>query len=177
LYDDASDRLLATVTSTYMLRGDGGQGGFGVAPKAPAPLPDALPDRMIDVPTLRQSALIYRLSGDFNPIHADPAAAAKAGFPRPILHGLCTFGLATRGLIAACADHDPARITGLSARFSKPVFPGETIRIEIFGHGPSVRFRARAVERDLIVLDRGQAHIAPAAVVRGRATAETVPAE
>jgi len=162
LYDDDSDRLLATVTSTYMLRGDGGQGGFGVPPAPPAALPEAVPDTVFDVPTLPQSALIYRLSGDFNPIHADPAAAAKAGFSKPILHGLCTFGIATRGLIAACCGHDPTRIGGLSARFSKPVFPGETIRIEVFGQGAQVQFRARAVERDLIVLDRGQARIGTA---------------
>jgi acyl dehydratase len=176
LYDDASDRLLATVTSTYMLRGDGGQGGFGVPQAAPPPLPDAVPDTLIDIPTLPQAALTYRLSGDFNPIHVDPAAAAKAGFPRPVLHGLCTFGIATRGLIAACAGHDPSRIAGLSARFSKPVFPGETIRIEVFGHGELVQFRARAVERDLIVLDRGQARIAAAPAAHAPMITETVPA-
>lgn len=160
LYDDATNVPLATVTSTYMLRGDGGQGGFGTPPPPPAPLPQAEPDAVIDLPTLAQSALIYRLSGDLNPIHADPLAAAQAGFPRPILHGLCTFGIATRGLIAAAGAHDPARITGLAARFTRPVFPGETLRLEIFGTGPERRFRARAVERDLVVLDRGTTLIA-----------------
>jgi acyl dehydratase len=159
LYDDATNAPLATVTSTYMLRGDGGQGGFGVAPAPPAPLPERAPDYLVDVPTLAQSALIYRLSGDLNPIHADPAAAAKAGFARPILHGLCTFGIATRGLLQAIADDDPSRIQAVAARFSKPVFPGETIRVEIFGNGGAVHFRARALERDLIVLDRGSARI------------------
>ncbi len=162
LYDDGSNTLMATVTSTYMLRGDGGQGGFGTAPKSAAPLPDRAPDHVVDVPTLPQSALIYRLSGDLNPIHAEPQAAAKAGFPRPILHGLCTFGIATRGLMEALADSDPARVRSISARFSRPVFPGETLRVEIFGDQDAVQFRARCVERDLIVLDRGMAHIAAA---------------
>ncbi len=159
LYDDATGAPLATVTSTYMLRGDGGQGGFGAPPPPPPPLPERTPDHVVDVPTLPQSALIYRLSGDFNPIHADPAAAARAGFPRPILHGLCTFGVATRGLMHAVASDDPVRIQAIAARFSKPVFPGETIRVEIFGEAGEVNFRARAVERDLIVLDRGVARI------------------
>ena len=162
LYDDRSNLLLGTVTSTYMLRGDGGQGGFGEAPGSPDALPERLPDHVVDVPTLAQSALIYRLSGDLNPIHADPAAAAKAGFARPILHGLCTFGIAARGLMEALADHDPSKVRSVAARFSKPVFPGETIRVEIFGDQGEVRFRARSVERDLIVLDRGTAHIAHA---------------
>jgi acyl dehydratase len=159
LYDDATGTPVATVTSTYMLRGDGGQGGFGTAPAPPGELPDCAPDYVVDVPTLPQSALIYRLSGDLNPIHADPAAAAKAGFDRPILHGLCTFGIATRGLMETVGGNDPGQIRAVAARFSKPVFPGETIRLEIFGHGGDVRFRARLLERDLIVLDRGSARI------------------
>jgi acyl dehydratase len=162
LYDDGSNVLLATVTSTYMLRGDGGQGGFGVPPLPPDALPESIPDHVVDVPTLPQSALMYRLSGDLNPIHADPEAAAKAGFPKPILHGLCTFGIATRGLMEALADTDPGRVRSVTARFSKPVFPGETIRVEIFGAHEDVQFRARSVERDLVVLDRGRAHITQA---------------
>jgi len=159
LYDAASNDLLASVGSVYMLRGDGGQGGFGVAPPPPEPLPEGTPDVSIEIKSLPQSALIYRLSGDLNPIHADPGSAIKAGFPRPILHGLCSLGLATRALIATVAEHDPSRLRAVSLRFSKPVFPGETLRVEIFRNGDKIRFRAIVVERDAVVLDRGSATI------------------
>jgi acyl dehydratase len=155
LYDVGSGKLLANVASVYMLRGDGGQGAFGAAPEPPSPLRTGQPDIRIDIRTLPQSALIYRLSGDLNPIHIDPAAAARAGFPQPIIHGLCSMGLATRALIETVCEGDPARIRSVSLRFSKPVFPGETLRVEIFKEGDAFRFRARAVERDAVVLDRG----------------------
>ncbi|WGS23937.1 MULTISPECIES: MaoC family dehydratase [unclassified Bradyrhizobium] len=100
---------------------------------------------------------MYRLSGDYNPIHADPDAAAKAGFDRPILHGLCTLGIATRAVLATLADGRPERFLSLSARFSRPVFPGETIRTEFLSVGGQIRFRSRVLERDLVVLDRGTA--------------------
>jgi len=157
LYDVAANELVAVVTSVYMLRGDGGQGGFGSPPPAPEPIDEATPSHVAEITTLPQAALIYRLSGDLNPIHADPAAAAKAGFPRPILHGLCSMGLATRALVATIAGHDPARLKAASVRFSKPVFPGETLRVEVFGSGPAYRFRAIAIERNMVVLDRGTA--------------------
>ncbi len=159
LFDVASSERLASVTSVYMLRGDGGFGGFGTPPAPPDPLPDAVPDRAVDIASLPQSALIYRLSGDLNPIHADPVAAAKAGFPRPILHGLCTMGMATRAIVDSLAAGDPACLKALSVRFSKPVFPGETLRMEIFTTATGARFRARVLERDVIVLDRGSATV------------------
>jgi acyl dehydratase len=160
LFDAKSNELLAKVGSVYMLRGDGGKGGYGQAPPQPLPLPDGAPDKVCEIKTLPQSALIYRLSGDMNPIHADPAAAIKAGFSRPILHGLCSMGVATRALIAAVADHDPDRLRAVSLRFSKPVFPGETLRVEIFKTEAGIRFRAVAVEREVVVLDRGSARVA-----------------
>lgn len=160
LFDATNDALLASVGSVYMLRGDGGQGGFGVAPPPPEAIPQGEPSATFQVATLPQAALIYRLSGDLNPIHADPAAAVKAGFPRPILHGLCSLGLATRALIATIAAHEPEQLAAVSVRFSKPVFPGETLRVEVFGTGETVRFRAIAVERGVVVLDRGTARLA-----------------
>ncbi len=155
LNDIASGQLLATVRSVLFLRGDGGCGSFGEAPGSAQPLPELSPSLTCEIATLSQSALIYRLSGDYNPIHADPEAAAKAGFEAPILHGLCTLGVATRALLSAFANGTPERLKSLSLRFSRPVFPGETIRTEFFGSGDEVRFRSRAVERDVIVLDRG----------------------
>lgn len=157
LYDDASNDLLAEVTSVYMLRGDGGCGDYGTPPSPPQPLPEREPDIEVDIATLPQLALIYRLSGDRNPIHADPEAARKAGFDRPILHGLCSMGIATRVIIDTVADGDPDRLKALSLRFSKPVYPGETLRVSIFRDGEGFRFSARALERDIVVLDRGSA--------------------
>jgi acyl dehydratase len=159
LFDVSSGKLLAIVTSVYMLRGDGGSGGFGVVLEPPAPLPDGEPDFTMDIRTLPQSALIYRLSGDLNPIHADPTASAKAGFAHPILHGLCSMGLATRALIESVCEGDPTRVRSVSLRFSKPLFPGETVRVELFKSSSGMRFRARAVERNVVVLERGNAVI------------------
>jgi acyl dehydratase len=160
LHDKASGRLLATVRSVLFMRGDGGCGGFGEVPEPAQLLPERAPSSVCEIATLAQSALIYRLSGDYNPIHADPAAATKAGFEAPILHGLCTLGVATRALLSTFANGAPERLKSLSVRFSRPVFPGETIKTEFFGTGGEVRFRSRAVERDVIVLDRGSAAFA-----------------
>ena len=157
LREGRSGTLLATVRSVLFLRGDGGCGGFGSVPTAPSPLPDGSPPMTDEIVTLPQAALIYRLSGDYNPIHADPDAAAKAGFERPILHGLCTLGIATRAILSTFASKTPERLKSLSVRFSRPVFPGETIRTEFFPAGNEIRFRSRAIERDIVVLDRGTA--------------------
>lgn len=160
LFDGETGEEIGSVLTTLFMRGDGGSGSFGKAPPQPEPLPDATPDQVIEIPTLPQQALIYRLSGDYNPIHADPAPAKKAGFPAPILHGLCSLGIATRALIQGVAGNDPSRLKSLSLRFSRPVFPGETLSVEIFGFAPEVQFRCRVAERDVVVLDRGRAEFA-----------------
>ena len=157
LYNEANNDLLATVRSVLFLRADGGCGSFGATPAPATPLPEGRPDTSIEIRTLPQQALIYRLSGDYNPIHADPVAAAKAGFERPILHGLCTMGVAARALIEAFAPAEPERVKSMFVRFSKPVFPGETIVTECFEREGKIRFRCRAKERDVVVLDRGEA--------------------
>jgi len=157
---DAAGTLLATVRNASFLRGDGGCGSVGEPGPAPAPVPDRAPDLTLDLPTLPSQALIYRLSGDLNPLHIDPAVATGAGFPRPILHGLCTYGVAGRALLSALCDGDPARLQRMDVRFTSPVFPGETIRTEIWREGGRIAFRARVVERDLVVLDNGLAEIA-----------------
>ncbi|WP_303758663.1 MaoC/PaaZ C-terminal domain-containing protein [Sphingobium yanoikuyae] len=160
LFDDATGDHLATVRSTLFLRGNGGEGGFGDAMPAAQPVPDRAPDRIVEIATLPRQALIYRLSGDWNPLHADPAIARKAGFDRPILHGLCTKGLANRAILASYCDHDVARFQSMFVRFSKPVMPGETIRFEFFEEGAGqLRFRAVAVERNAVVLDRCSASV------------------
>lgn len=167
LFDAISGELVATLEHTYFLRGDG---GFSQVPGNGPPGGDAIasakwtapetPPEICDLPTFPQAALLYRWSADLNPLHADPAVARAAGFHRPILHGLCTFGVATHAILRSCCDYDPARLRRLSVRFSAPVYPGETIRTEIWRAGQEVRFRARAVERDTVVLNNGSATLA-----------------
>ena len=113
----------------------------------------------MDIRTQPQQPLIYRLSGDMNPLHVDPEIAARAGFDRPILHGLCTFGIACRALVDIYCPDDPARLRYMFARFSKPVYPGETIRVETLRCDGKVRFRARVPERDVVALALGEATV------------------
>jgi acyl dehydratase len=157
LIDALDEVLICRVRSTYFLRGDGGCGSWGKSWAVPEALPVRAPDRVIDLPTIPRLALIYRLSGDLNPVHIDPGVAAKAGFAKPILHGLSTFGIACFALVQHLCGGDPDCMTEIFARFSKPVFPGDTIRLELIEEGDSWRFRARVVERNEIVLDRGLA--------------------
>jgi len=158
--DKATGALLVTLTQTTFCRGDGGFGG----PKRDTPPPHAIPERapdiVCDLPTRPEMALIYRLSGDINPLHAEPAFARVAGFPRPILHGLASFGVAGHALLKSVCAYDPARLAAISGRFSAPVFPGETIRTEMWRDGAVVSFRARVVERDVIAVNNGRAEIA-----------------
>ncbi len=122
-------------------------------------MPERAPDLICDLPTRPEAALVYRLSGDPNPLHVDPDVAKAAGFPRPILHGLATFGIAGHALLRSLCDYDPARLTGLAGRFSAPVFPGETIRTEIWRDGAVASFRARVVERDIVAINNGRAEV------------------
>jgi len=158
--DKATGALIATLTSAAMLRGDGGFGGKPGPQPQPHPLPDGPPPTRVDIKTHINSALIYRLSGDRNPLHADPQVAKAGGFKTPILHGLCTYGVAGRAVVRACCGGDPARLTSLQVRFSAPVYPGETIRTEIWPESNRVSFRARVVERDVVVLNNGFATLA-----------------
>ena len=159
LTDKATGDLVSTVTSSYFMRGDGGCGSSEYQPEPARPVPERAPDDVVSIPTALNSALVYRLSGDYNPIHADPAKAASAGFDRPILHGLCSFGIATRAILHACCDNDPARLKSLGLRFSKPVYPGETIAVNLWYEDGEVRFTATAKERDIRVLDQGFATV------------------
>jgi acyl dehydratase len=105
--------------------------------------------------------MIYRLSGDLNPLHIDPAVAQAGGFPRPILHGLCTFGICGRSILLAACEDSLRTIRRIDARFASPVFPGETIRTEIWREaGHRLSFRATAMERDTLVLNNGYVELA-----------------
>lgn len=155
-----SGDLIGTVGSTYFLRGDGGCGSWGQPGSDLPVVPSHAPSGAIDLPTLPIAGLIYRLSGDYNPLHVDPAVARKAGFEKPILHGLCVYGVACQSLIRAVCDFDASRLRGMGARFTKPVYPGETIRTQWWtgAHG-AVQFRCLSVERNEVVLDRGVASV------------------
>ena len=159
LIDAENGEKIATLTSTTFARGNGGFGGEAGPQPAPHVIPDRAPDVEVDLPTLPQAALIYRLSGDFNPLHADPAVAKQVGFDAPILHGLCTLGVAGHAVLKAFCDYDAARLKSLKLRFSAPVYPGETIRTQLWRDGDVVSFRARVVDRDVTVLDNGRAEI------------------
>lgn len=152
---DAQGRKLATVRGTTFLRGDGGFGGPAGPAPTPHTLPERAPDQVIDLPTRPEAALWYRLNGDLNPLHVDPALAARAGFEKPILHGLCTFGIVAHALLRGPCGYDAAKFGRMDMRFSAPVFPGETIRTEIFLEPGGAAFRARVVERDVVVGSNG----------------------
>ena len=160
ILDAATGAKLATLGQTTFLRGDGGFGGPDGPVRKPAPEPEGAPEIVLDLATRPETALLYRLNGDHNPLHSDPAVAAKAGFPRPILHGLATFGVVGRALLRAVCGGDPARFGRMECRFSAPVFPGETIRTEIWRTAEGAAFRARAMERDVVVVGNGAFRLA-----------------
>lgn len=158
IFDSTTNELLATVTQGSFLRGNGGGGTVADdAIPVPQPMPaDRAADHRMDMITRPDQAIIYRLSGDMNPLHIDPEIAKAAGFSAPILHGLCTYGLAGRAVIAALCEGDPARLRRLDVRFSSPVFPGETVTIEIWREQPGKAvLRAQVAERGVVVLNNG----------------------
>lgn len=158
IYDQATGDLQSTQLMSMFCRADGGFGGPSQGKPAPVvEIPERAPDLVVSRTTLPQMALIYRLSADLNPLHADPAFARAAGFDRPILHGLGTFGVAGFALLLACGDARPERLREMSCRFTAPVFPGETLRTEIWRDGDAVVFRCTVAERGKTVLDRGRA--------------------
>ena len=151
--DAATGRTLATVDQTIFcatMRLRRPTGPVKSPPRKRGPAAITLP---CDAP---ENALLYRLNGDHNPLHSSPGLAAKAGFPRPILHGLGTFGVVGRALLRAVCGGDPARFGRMECRFSSPVFPGETIRTEIWPDATGAAFRGRVMERDVVVISNGR---------------------
>lgn len=161
--DVDSGAPLATVSDVIMCRAGG---GFGGPARAPLPPPHAIParapDHVCDLPSLPQTALLYRLNGDDNPLHCDPDYARAAGFPGPVLHGLATYGFAGHAILRTLCDYDPTRLRALSCRFVAPAYPGETFRTELWLDGAVVSYRTRALERDVVVLSNGRAEISGA---------------
>ncbi len=163
--ESAAGELLATVQQVSFLRGDDGYSQQSGGQPSDAPLPalpptpeDRAPD-FTDMQAIRpEAALLYRLMGDTNPLHAEPAVAAKAGFDRPILHGLASYGLVAWAVLRQCAGGDATRLKALDIRFAAPVYPGETLLTEIWrvpGQPQQFQLRARVAERDKVVLSHG----------------------
>jgi acyl dehydratase len=156
--DAASGELLATMGNVAFLRGDGGFGGKSEGAPKPRAVPiDKAADHAVTVKSPLNQALIYRLSGDYNPLHSDPEIAGVAGFKKPILHGLCHYGMAGRALIKTVCGDDPSRLMRLDTRFTSPVYPGEALRVDVWNIGPGdASFRVVASERNVIVQDFGR---------------------
>lgn len=150
------ETVIFTLGATVMARGDSGFGApSGSGPK-PHRVPRRDPDLSCDSPTRADQALLFRLNGDRNPLHADPDAATAAGFGIPILHGLCTYGIACRAVLQTICDYDHTLIEGFDARFSSPVLPGDIITTDMWQDGNIVSFQCSVKERDCVVLRNGK---------------------
>ena len=154
------DRPVFTNVSTTFARGDGGFGGPNGSGPEPHKIPDRKPDLTVPLETRKDQALLYRLSGDRNPLHADPDLAKRVGFPVPILHGLCTYGTTCRAILQSVCKYDHTQIRSFDVRFSSPVYPGETIVTDIWVDGKIVSFRAKLRERDVTVINNGKCTLA-----------------
>jgi acyl dehydratase len=156
IHDAGTDEPLATLGATYFMRGDGGAGGSTAKPPSPHPIPDRPAEHRVTAGTRRDQALLYRLSGDMNPLHVDPAVAQRAGFERPILHGLCTYGIVALAAMEALCGGEMARLRRFDVRFTGIVLPGDTIEIEIWNDGPGqAALRATVAERGTPVIGNG----------------------
>jgi acyl dehydratase len=157
--DTATGEPLVTTRSGVFIRGEGGFGG----PRSNDPpwsLPDRAPDHQVVRETRPEQALIYRLSGDRNPLHADPKFAARGGFSQPILHGLCTYGVTGRALLRVLCDGDPAAFRSMSGRFTRPVLPGEPLTISVWRQEGSDTALFQTARTDgEVVIDRGRVQI------------------
>ena len=154
-WKDEKGEKAATLTMSMFARGDGGFGGPTEGQPEPHAVPTRAPDLSVDIATRPDQALLYRLNGDRNPLHSDPGVAKQAGFPRPILHGLCTYGLTCRAVLAAVLDYDAGAILSHQVRFSSPTFPGETVTVDIWKDGKDISFEARVKDRGVTVIRNG----------------------
>ena len=148
---DEAGKPLFTNRFSLFLRGEGGFGGES-GPKAGNAAPDRAPDGVIERKSLPQQALIYRLSGDKNPLHADPEFAKMAGFDTPITHGLCSYGIVCKAIVDEVLGGDVAKVARYSARFAGVAFPGETYMVSYWKEGDSILFEAKSKERDAKII-------------------------
>src|SRR3546814_790958 len=156
LSDQATGALLCTIERSAFLRNDGGFGGPYRRHLPQHMIPERPADLQCDLQTTGQQALLYRLNGDDNPLHADPAVARRAGFDLPVLHGLCTFGVAGHALLKSVCNYEPARVRSIGVRFTATAFPGDTIRTSIWRDEAGATFQCRAIERDAVIVDNGR---------------------
>jgi len=154
------DTAVFSLGMTVVARSDGGFGGVSGSAPPPHRAPRREPDLSCECGTRVDQALLFRLNGDRNPLHADPGTAGRAGFAVPILHGLCTYGIACRAILRTICEYDDTLITGFDARFSSPVMPGDTVRTDMWQDCNIVSFSCTAVERDVIVLRNGKCTLA-----------------
>jgi acyl dehydratase len=152
----ADDAPLATIYRTVFARGDGGCGGSPNPAPKPHTVPGRAPDRSLLITTRRDQAALYRLLGDRNPLHIDPERATAAGFTKPILHGLCTYGLTCRAVLAVYCHYDPDQIASHGARLSGPMYPGETLQIDMWRDDDIISFEAFVPERSVTVVKNGR---------------------
>lgn len=160
LTDDETGTDIAHLWRSTFARADGGFGGDSAQPRTPHRLPDRPPDQRCQLPTFPNQALLYRFNGDLNPLHSHPESGRAAGFDRPILHGLCTYGLVGHAVLRTYCGYDPARLRAIDARFSAPVFPGDTVAVDLWRDGDTVSFRAMVEARNVKVIDNGKALLA-----------------
>lgn len=151
--DTVSEKHVATAKSSLFIRGEGGYGRKSERSSSPS-MPKTAPDAKVTYSTRPEQALLYRLSGDRNPLHSDPGFAARAGFDRPILHGLCTYGVTGRALLHELCGSDPSRLRAMSGRFTKPVYPGQDLTVSIWNTQEGKVFQVTTAD-DTVVLDRG----------------------
>ena len=155
VWTDEAGEKVATLTGSTFARGDGGFGGPTEGQPEPHEVPSRKADLSVDIATREDQALLYRLNGDRNPLHSDPESARRSGFPRPILHGLCTYGITCRAVLQAITGYDPNQILSHQARFSAPVFPGDTITVDLWKDGAVISFEARVAARGATVIKNG----------------------
>ncbi|MET4222184.1 acyl dehydratase [Bradyrhizobium sp. LB14.3] len=156
VWTDANGEKVATLTASTFARGDGGFGGPSHGGPEPHLVPSRKADDLVAFDTRPDQALLYRLNGDLNPLHSDPDFAKRAGFRRPVLHGLCTFGITCRAVLQAFCGYDPTKILSHQARFSAPVFPGETITVDLWQDCDVISFEARVIDRCATVIKNGK---------------------
>jgi len=159
VFDRDSGDLICTVDQTTVCRADGGCGGHDRAPRKLPKIPKRDPDLSCEQLVQPWAALLYRLNGDKNPLHADPLVARHAGYPRPILHGLCSLAHVGQALLKSTCDYDGARLKSMGLRFTAPVFPGEHLVTDIWHENGGLAFQTRARERDVLVLGHGHAEL------------------
>jgi acyl dehydratase len=151
--------LVATVEGSTLARKHGGFGGKVTQSPVPPEIPSREASATCDLPTPPNLAQIFRLTGDTNPLHIDPERAKVAGFPRPILHGMAGFGIAAHAVLRTFAGYRPEQLASIEARFVRPIFPGETVRTEMWQNGSKIAFRCRTVERGEVAIDNGLAKL------------------